>query len=171
MISIYILLQLSYTTYNNFLDFPFFGWCFPQIPHILNLLHQKVALKLLLYDTIINSIICYGFFVWWRALEKTTLARKLENDQRTVLISMCDAQSYTPNMALNAIFYILPVDIAERCMAAKVTFRLREAESLNKDMSENALTLYTEYYGSWSRQNKLWRPLLCPHTCERVVGG
>ena len=136
MISIYILLQVSYTTYNNFLDFPdfftCFGWYFPQIlvPHILNLLHQKVlhflALKLLFYDTIVNSIIIYGVFVWWRALEKTTLARKLEKDQRAVLISMCDAQRYTPNMALNAILHILSMDIAEKCMAAKVAIRLRE---------------------------------------------
>lgn len=51
---------------------------------------------------------------------------------------MCDALRSTPTIALNAILHVMPIDNAERYMAAKVAIRLRESGFLNEHMSENS---------------------------------
>ena len=85
-----------------------------------------------LYETVVKPIMFYGVFVWWRALERSTLAKKLERVQRAALIGISGALRTTPTLALNAILNIAPVDIAGRCIAAKCALRLREAGLLKR---------------------------------------
>ena len=94
-----------------------------------------------LYETVVKPILFYGVFVWWKALEKTTLAKKLERVQRAALIGISGALRTTPTIALNAILNIAPVDIAGRCIAARCAIRLREAGLVKRSEQGHAAIL------------------------------
>ncbi len=79
-----------------------------------------------LYEVVVKSIMYYEVFVWWKVLERATLAKKLERVQRAALIEVSGALRTTPTIALNAILNISAVDIAGRHIAAKCTLSLRE---------------------------------------------
>ena len=39
-----------------------------------------------LYETVVNPILFYGVFIWWRAFERATLAKKLEWVQKAAFM-------------------------------------------------------------------------------------
>lgn len=76
--------------------------------------------------------------VWCGTLERAKFAKKLERIQRASLLDFCSALQTTPIITLNVILHITPVDIADRCIVAKVALRLRETEYMKGSKQDHA---------------------------------
>lgn len=79
-----------------------------------------------IFTAIVRPILLYGCTFWWKAVEKISIARKLDRIQRIALVGTTGALGSTPTLALNVILNLLPPDIAAKRSAMISSLRLRE---------------------------------------------
>lgn len=84
-----------------------------------------------LYTAVVRPILTYGVLVWWPALDKNYVVKKLSRIQRAATICISGALRTTPTAALEVMLYLIPIDLYGKQIAAKAALRLRELSMLN----------------------------------------
>lgn len=83
-----------------------------------------------IYNAIVKPILTYGCFLWWEAINRKGVRRKLGTVQRAACLFITGALRKTPTLALEAILNIDPIDLTIKAIAAKSALRLRSIDLL-----------------------------------------
>ncbi|XP_017464533.1 PREDICTED: uncharacterized protein LOC108357952 [Rhagoletis zephyria] len=78
-----------------------------------------------MYTAIVRPIISYGALVWWPALTKDYIDKKIGGIQRSTAASVTGAMRSCPKDVLNVLLDLLPIDIFIENSAANSAIRLR----------------------------------------------
>lgn len=77
-----------------------------------------------LYTAVIRPKICYGSLVWWPAVKKVSVSRKLASLQRLACLAITGVMRTTPSIALNVLLGVPELSLWIRRESVAVPLRM-----------------------------------------------
>lgn len=100
-----------------------------------------------MYTAIIRPILTYGAVVWWEAVQTNSYLSNLNKVQRLACLGITGAIKSTPQVGLESILHLLPIDCFMKCVAAKSAMRLKTQNKLDQSTSGHASILNKFQFG------------------------